>query len=226
LKLTAGELRLKATDQKIDEIRREIEELRRRTPAPVMPPAPRAPRPQLPPPQPGKVLLDMPADSLVLINNKQIDSATAFLTPALEPGREYAVKVEALLRRDGRNLNRVKQLSLRAGQVARLAYNDMEADDGRWTRSSEATASPAHVTVRLPADARLTVQGVDCPLTSDTRTFDTPALKPGQKYYYLLKAEVMRNGQTIAQTRRVDFRSGEQVTVSFDDLGITRVSAR
>jgi uncharacterized protein (TIGR03000 family) len=63
-------------------------------------------------------------------------------------------------------------------------------------------------------------------LPSDTRAFDTPELAPGQKYYYLLKAEVARDGRMIAQTRRVDFRSGERVTVSFDDLGATRVSAR
>jgi uncharacterized protein (TIGR03000 family) len=101
----------------------------------------------------------------------------------------------------------------------------MEAAEGRRTQSGESTASPAHITVRLPADARLTVDGVDCPLTSDTRTFETPALVPGQKYYYLLKAEVVRNGRTIAQTRRADFHSGERVRVSFD-LGTTAVSAR
>lgn len=86
--------------------------------------------------------------------------------------------------------------------------------------------TPAHFLVRLPADARLTVHGVACPLTSDTRAFDTPALKPGQKYYYLLQAEVVRNGRPIAETKRVDFRSGERVTVSFEKLGTTRVSAR
>jgi len=86
--------------------------------------------------------------------------------------------------------------------------------------------APARITVRLPADARLTVDGVDCPLASDTRTFDTPALLPGQKFYYLLRAEVVRDGRTIAQTRRIDFRSGERVIVSFEDLGANVVSAR
>jgi uncharacterized protein (TIGR03000 family) len=86
--------------------------------------------------------------------------------------------------------------------------------------------SPARITVRLPADARLSVDGVDCPLTSDTRTFDTPALPSGQKFYYLLRAEVVRDGRPIAQTRRVDFRSGESVIVSFEDLGASLVTAR
>lgn len=86
--------------------------------------------------------------------------------------------------------------------------------------------TPARITVRLPADARLSVDGVDCPLTSDTRTFDTPAIAPGQKFYYLLTAEVVRGGRPVAQTRRVDFRSGEDVIVSFEDLGANLVSSR
>lgn len=98
--------------------------------------------------------------------------------------------------------------------------------DGQWYATGEAASSPAHITVRLPADARLTVHGVACPLTSDTRTFDTPALAPGQKYYYLLKAEVVRNGRSIAQTRRIDFRSGERVAVSFENLGASLAAAR
>ncbi|HTU94099.1 MAG TPA: TIGR03000 domain-containing protein [Gemmataceae bacterium] len=84
----------------------------------------------------------------------------------------------------------------------------------------------AHITVRLPADARLTVHGVDCPLTSDTRTFDTPALTPGQEYYYLLEVVVVRDGRTIAQSRRIDFRSGARVTVSFENLEANLASAR
>ncbi len=225
LKLTAEQLRLKATEQKIDELRRDVEELRRRLPPPgVVPPG--KVRPQLPPPQPGKVLLDVPADALVFVNDERITTVAGFRTQPLEPGREYILNVEAVVVRDGKSINRVKQVSLRAGQVVRLAYSDMGSADGRLSQSEELPAPAAHITVRLPADARLTVHGVDCPLASDTRAFDTPPLTPGQKYYYLLKAEVVREGRTIAQTRRIDFRSGDNVTVSFDDLVATRVSAR
>lgn len=84
----------------------------------------------------------------------------------------------------------------------------------------------AQITVRLPADAELTVDGAGCPLTSDTRSFQTPPLAAGGRYYYLLKAEVMRGGRRIAQTRRVDFRPGESLTVSFENLGANMVTAR
>jgi uncharacterized protein (TIGR03000 family) len=229
LKQTAEDLKLRATEQKIDELRRSLEEMRRRLPppAPVPVPNPR-PRPELPPPQPGKgqVLLEMPADALVFVNDTCIDAASPFLTPILQPGQEYVVNVEAVVVRDGQNINRVKRVPIRPGEVIRLSYKDLESADGLWTEAEQSVAAPAHITVRLPRDARLVVHGVDCPLTSATRTFDTPVLKPGQKYYYVLEAEVMRGGRPVSQTQRVAFRSGENVKVSFDDLGTRSLAAR
>lgn len=226
LKLTAEELKRRETDQKIDELRRDVNEMRRRLPPPPVGGPPPKIRRELPPPQPGKVLLEMPADAVVLVNDQRIEAASSYLTQPLDSDKEYVLNVEAAVLRDGKNINRVKRLVIRSGEVVRLAFRDMESADGRWTKEGEAGSSPAQITVRLPADARLTVHGVACPLTSDMRTFDTPSLPPGQTYYYLLKAEVVRDGRTIAQTRRVDFRSGQRVTVSFDNLGASLVTAR
>lgn len=232
LKQVAEELKLKATEQKIDELRRNVEELRRRVPArpgavPVPVPGPQ-PRPVLPAPQPGKgeVLLDLPADALILVNEKRVDAASVFLTPMLRSDQEYAVNVEAVLIRDGKSISRVKQFALHAGEVVRLAYDDMEPAAGRWVRTGQNTAAPAHITVRLPADARLTVQGVECPLTSETRAFDTPVLTPGKAYAYVLRAEVMRDGRPLAQTQRITFRSGERVQVSFEKFDAQSVASR
>jgi uncharacterized protein (TIGR03000 family) len=180
----------------------------------------------LPDPQRGTIVLVMPEDALVVINDERIDADSVFRTPPLEPGKELVVNVEAAVVSDGKSINRAKRLTIHRGEIVRLAFKDMESVEGRWTKSGDSVPSPARITVRLPADARLTVDGVDCPLISDTRTFDTPALAPGQKYYYLLKAEVMRQGRPIAQTRRVDFRSGERVTVTFENLGANLVTAR
>lgn len=76
----------------------------------------------------------------------------------------------------------------------------------------------ARVTVRLPAAARLYVDGVLCPLASDTRTFDTPPLRPGRDYAYILKAEVVRDGKTLSNSKRVLVRSGETTSVDFGDM--------
>lgn len=77
----------------------------------------------------------------------------------------------------------------------------------------------ARVTVNLPSDARLWVDAVECPLTSSVRSFNTPALNPGQRYAYNLKAEIVRDGRTITETQRVVLTPGEESRVDFSSNG-------
>ena len=53
---------------------------------------------------------------------------------------------------------------------------------------------------------------------SASRTFNTPALDEGQLYYYMLRAEVARDGKTLTQTKRVIVKAGERIRASFDEL--------
>jgi uncharacterized protein (TIGR03000 family) len=223
LKRTVDDLRVKELEQKINELRRSIEELKLRV-VPGTVPGPRT-APELPAPRSGKVLLQVPSDALVFVNDKLISTAPTFTTPPLEPGKASFYDFEVTVVRDGKNIARTKRVSIRAGEVVRLAYADMKSSDTNWTKDKTA-AAPAHITVRLPADARLTVDGVDCPLTSATRTFETPELAPGQEYFYILKIKVLRDGRQIEQTRRVAFRSGERVAVSFENLVAANIAAR
>jgi uncharacterized protein (TIGR03000 family) len=224
MKESVESLRYKALEQKINELRRTIEEMKhpprmepRPFPLPELP-APRGPGKELPAPRgPGTVLLRMPAGALLIVNDTPVPAGPSFQTPPLEPNREYTYHFEATVVRDGQCVTKVQSVSLRAGAIARLNYEDMASPDPRWTKVEEAVGAPARITVRLPEDARLTVHGVECPLTSGTRAFDSPALVQGKEYFYNLKTEVVRNGRAVAQTRRVAFRSGQSITVSFDD---------
>jgi uncharacterized protein (TIGR03000 family) len=84
------------------------------------------------------------------------------------------------------------------------------------TASAKMTsATPAQVTVHLPADAKLFVDGVACPLTSDTRSFATPGLQPGQKYVYTMRMEVVRDGATQSESQRVVLEAGQTTNVNF-----------
>jgi uncharacterized protein (TIGR03000 family) len=82
-----------------------------------------------------------------------------------------------------------------------------------------AAPAPAHVVVKLPESARLFVDDQPCPLTSATRSFDTPALEPGRMYYYTLRAEVTRDGRPVTDSKRVTLRAGEESVVEFGDMG-------
>jgi uncharacterized protein (TIGR03000 family) len=84
----------------------------------------------------------------------------------------------------------------------------------------------AHITVKVPAAAQLFVNDQPCPLTSDTRSFDTPRLEPGRDYAYTLRAELVRNGQKLSETRQVVFRAGRSVMVDFGDLAPAGIARR
>jgi uncharacterized protein (TIGR03000 family) len=80
------------------------------------------------------------------------------------------------------------------------------------------------VTVRLPADARLYVNGVLCPLTSAERSFETPPLRPGRRYSYTLKAVVSRGGEDLDRTHRIDVRAGAAVEADLRDGRFARTA--
>jgi uncharacterized protein (TIGR03000 family) len=158
---------------------------------------------------------------LVVVNGKPIARTSLFLTPPIQPGEEYVGTFEVTATLDGESITRVKRLTVGPGTEARLAFEDMKPTETQWTK-----AEVAHITVRLPADARLTVDGVECSLTSATRTFDTPSLALGREYSYVLKVEVARGGQRIVQTKKVAFRPGESVQVSFNNPQAEGLAAR
>src|SRR5260370_2256748 len=81
-----------------------------------------------------------------------------------------------------------------------------------------ASLSQARLIVELPADAKLYVDDRLMQTTSERRVFNSPRLEQGQTYYYILRAEVVRDGQTLSDTKRVLVHAGEVIQASFRDL--------
>lgn len=82
-----------------------------------------------------------------------------------------------------------------------------------------ANGASARVVIDVPGDAKLYVD--DRPMKSgpEHRVFRTPSLNNGQSYYYVVRAEVVRDGKTFSQDRRVVVRAGDEAHASFMDLG-------
>jgi uncharacterized protein (TIGR03000 family) len=76
--------------------------------------------------------------------------------------------------------------------------------------------APATLVVRLPADAKLTVDGSATGSTDSLRTFVSPPLQVGKDYQYTLRAEMMRDGKKVERTRDVNVRAGRTSEVNFD----------
>jgi uncharacterized protein (TIGR03000 family) len=85
------------------------------------------------------------------------------------------------------------------------------------TRAGNGTLETARITVKVPENARLWVDNVSCPLTSNERSFKTPSLVPGQQYYYTLRIEVEKDGVTVSENRRVFIAAGQEINVDFNE---------
>lgn len=81
-----------------------------------------------------------------------------------------------------------------------------------------ASLNQARLIVELPADAKFYVDDRLMQTTSERRVFQSPRLEQGQTYYYILRAEVVRNGETFSDSKRVLLHAGEVVQASFRNL--------
>jgi uncharacterized protein (TIGR03000 family) len=165
----------------------------------------------------AKVIVQLPADARMSVDGQLADLTSAtrsFVTPELEPGKDYYYTIQAEATRDGQVRSKSQRVIVRAGQTSRVDFGDLT---GTVATIQEAPA-PAHLTVQLPESARLFVDNVACPQTSSKRSFDTPKLEPGKTYYYTLRAELVRDGQTVSESRRVDVKAGKEINVSFGDM--------
>jgi uncharacterized protein (TIGR03000 family) len=174
-------------------------------------------------PTQATVVVQVADDASLTVNGERVPelgSTRTFISPELTPGRDYYYTIK--MERPGGTVTDTKRVYVRAGQTTRVDF----------TRATAAAVRPApepakaRVTVRLPADARLTIDDVVCPLTSATRTFETPPLEPGRPYYYTLRAEVVRDGKPRAESQRVSVQAGKEARVDFQSLEATRTASR
>jgi uncharacterized protein (TIGR03000 family) len=98
-------------------------------------------------------------------------------------------------------------------------------EKGKGGETSQATQAPATIVVSLPADARLMIDDRPTTSTSELRTFVSPALPVGNEYSYTLKAEIMRDGQTLVTTKQVPVRAGQESRVTLE-FPAPRVASR
>jgi uncharacterized protein (TIGR03000 family) len=167
------------------------------------------------------VVIKAPMDVRISVDGQATARNAAeetFTTPSLEAGRTYQYVFKAEAMRDGKTVSTTKRVLVQAGRLAEADFSDLATD--------KAAADVARVTVRVPEDAKVFVDGVLCQLDKATSSFETPKLEGGRQYFYTIKAEVVRDNQTLRASRRVIVEAGKQATVEFNDLGVTQAARR
>jgi uncharacterized protein (TIGR03000 family) len=70
------------------------------------------------------------------------------------------------------------------------------------------------LTVKVPANAEVTIDGNKTSQTGTARDFVTPPLDPGKQFNYDIKARWTENGQTVERERHVSFHAGDRLMVN------------
>jgi len=79
------------------------------------------------------------------------------------------------------------------------------------------------LTLHVPADAKVTLAGVDTKQTGETRQFATTRLAAGQNWGdYKVIAEVEKNGQKLREERTISLTGGksQELTINFDSTHV------
>jgi uncharacterized protein (TIGR03000 family) len=82
--------------------------------------------------------------------------------------------------------------------------------------------SRGRVLVRLPADAKLFVEGRPLSVTDGERTFVTPPLPTDREAVYTFLVEYTRDGDTVTHSRKVKVKAGATTVVNFADLSTAK----
>jgi uncharacterized protein (TIGR03000 family) len=93
-----------------------------------------------------------------------------------------------------------------------------EKKEKKPDQEASVQSTKARLVVEVPADAKVYIDDQLMKTKDEVRKYTTPALQPGQMYYYVVKAEVVRDGKTESETKRVVVKAGEESRLSFDKL--------
>src|SRR5262249_48396652 len=84
---------------------------------------------------------------------------------------------------------------------------------GKAGAASPGGGGKARLTVRLPADARLTIDGAPTTPTGPVRSFVSDEMRPGSRYEYELKATWDDGGQRRSAAKKITVGPGDDLEV-------------
>jgi uncharacterized protein (TIGR03000 family) len=193
-------------------------------PPPGMPPMP--PQPALgearTSPNQAMFVVTLPENARLVADGTVIPGigpVRVFVTPPLDPAREYFYELAIEVDRGGKVLRDQQTVKFQAGKTANVSFAEPKAETPA-PPPANAMPKTARIRVRMPDGATLFVEGQPWAVP----VIQTPPLDPSQTHYYQLRAEVVRNGRLTVVTREVAFRAGQEVIVDLTSVPLAQIA--
>ena len=84
------------------------------------------------------------------------------------------------------------------------------------TRDTPVQAGTGLLTIWVPSDAKVFVNGYETRTTGNQRRYVSHGLKEGNTYKYEIRAQVVRDGKVLEETRNVYLTSGAREGIAFN----------
>jgi uncharacterized protein (TIGR03000 family) len=156
----------------------------------------------------GMLAVSVPEDAKVFVNGQPTTSTgneRQYVSRDLVSGMNYTYEVKAEVVRDGKTVEQVKRVSLRAGETSDLAF-DFDA----------ASSTETSLTVMVPAEAKVYLAGNPTSATGEVRVFRTTGLTAGKAWNdYTVRVEFEQDGRLVTQEKTISLRAGETQELSF-----------
>jgi uncharacterized protein (TIGR03000 family) len=166
----------------------------------------------------GMLAVNVPDDAKIFVNGMATSStglARQYFSRDLQTGFNYTYEVKAEVVRDGKTVEQVKTINLRAGQTAELAFDFPAAD-----------AVETALTVNVPADAKVYLAGNLTKASGEKRVFRTTGLSSGNAWEsYIVRVEFEQDGQTVTQEKTISLKAGDSQELTFPSE-VEKVAAR
>jgi uncharacterized protein (TIGR03000 family) len=185
------------------------------------------------------VVVRLPGDAKLYAENQLLELTSGertFVTPELPTGKEYAYSFKIEYDRNGRTLSEAQKITVTAGKTSTVVFDDLtlgakpksgntavvaKPDEPTKPVSNE-KGVPARITVKVPDNAVLYIDGKKNEKTGGQREFTTPPLPAGKEFSYAMKLETTKDGRAEEVLQKVVFQAGETLTVDFTDATAER----
>lgn len=159
----------------------------------------------------------VPENAVVTVNGLPTKSSgpiRQFMSTGLEAGFVYKYVVE--VRYADSDEIETRTVRLRAGAAERLVFSGPDADNLVEQEAAQADLETV-VTVRVPADAKVSLAGNDTNGAGEVRTFRTRQLAAGEAWSnYTIRVTATINGSSISQERSLNLVAGSAHELTFD----------
>lgn len=161
---------------------------------------------------PATLVVRAPREAAIIVNGvrmRRSGTREVYQTAPLPGGRAYPYEVTVVLDSTGLPTRESRRVNLVPGRKAELDLFHLQTHS-----PLPANLYHAHVRLSVPAHASVRVNGQPLVIGA-SRTFQTPALRPGEKYCYVMEADVVRDGKPVTDRRTVVVEAGRVVEVDF-----------